>query len=102
MAKRARPKGVKYEEFLFWIGNPSIHYGFGNPDPYKEHLILWATAECLHPGRYKGRQAKVSFHGDPSLAVDDRSRPEAIPAAPKAIGSIRASQGPADAGQKAI
>jgi hypothetical protein len=95
MAKRARPKGVKYEEFLFWLGNSSIHYGFGfqrqawNPDPYKENLILWATGDCLHPGRCKGRQAKVSFHADHSLVVEDRPLPQAIPAMPKAIGSIR-------------
>ena len=82
----------QHEQFVFKIGTPSWAYSFAlqhdrrDPDPYWEHQSLELPAQCLHPDRFKGREAKVRVMGNRNLARADRRQSGETP--PHGVGFI--------------
>jgi hypothetical protein len=80
------------EQFVFEVGTPSWAYHFSlqhdrrDPDPYWEHQSLEFPAQCLHPDRFKGREARVRLLGSRDLAARDRGRSREK--APNGVGFI--------------
>lgn len=92
MAKRSKAAPPTHEEFVFEIGQVSVHYGFSvehrrdSLDPYSEHLSLTFEAICLYPDRFVGRMATVTMLGQRKLVEEDRARqPDS---APRGVGSM--------------
>lgn len=82
----------QHEQFVFEVGPASWVYHFSiqpdrhDPDPYWEHQSLEFPAQCLHPDRFKGREAKVRVMGSRDIAGRDRGRRPDKP--PNGVGFI--------------
>ena len=82
----------QHEQFVFEVGPPSWAYSFSlqhdrqDPDPFWEHQSLEFPAQCLHPDRFKGREAKVRIMGSRDLAGRDRRQGRDKP--PNGVGFI--------------
>ena len=96
MAKRSKAAPPTHEEFVFEVGQASVHYGFSlehrrdSLDPYSEHLSLTFDATCLYPDRFAGRVAKVNVLGHRKLVEDDRARQPDW--APRGLGGMEADK----------
>jgi hypothetical protein len=96
MAKRPKAAPPTHEEFVFKVGQASVHYGFSlehrrdSLDPYSEHLSLTFEATCLYPDRFAGRVAKVNVLGQRRLVEEGRTRQPDW--APRAVGSMDADK----------
>ena len=77
--KTASPP-VKHDEFVFWVREPSIRYGFAiqhmrdETDPYNERLSLNFVVECLAPEKFLGRTTRAQFFHDHDLAHGSEHR----------------------------
>ena len=97
----ARPKKApppKYQDFVFHVRAPSVHYSFGIEHdrrrrewrPFDEHHTLDFVTECIWPDRFKAREGKATIYPEPDfldhklLKEDDVRR--------KWIGYVRATK----------
>ncbi len=82
--------GEEHEQFIFQVGSPSWSYHFAvqqdrrELDSYWEHQSLTLAAHCLHPDRFKEREAQVRVIGSRDLAERDRTRGGSKP--PNGVG----------------
>lgn len=82
MAKRTRAAPPAYDEFVFWVQDASTSYAFGlshdrrTDDAFDEGVSVTFVAECIYPGRYKGRLASVRLGEGPDLKALNSRRSE--------------------------
>lgn len=84
MTKRSnKASKPTHEEFVFEVRRPSVSYGFSlqplrhDPDAYWEYPSFEFVASCLHPDRFRGREALGRVSGDRDLMnLDLRRRPQ--------------------------
>lgn len=81
MTKRSfKASKPTHEEFVFEVRRPSVSYGFSlqplrhDPDAYWEYPSFEFVASCLHPDRFRGREALGRVSGDRDLMNLDLRR----------------------------
>lgn len=84
----ARTKSTRreYEEYVFHITAPSVHYSFSieqdrklrELEPFNEHETLQFETECIWPDRFKGRKGTATVWPDPILAEPRKLAPDAV------------------------
>lgn len=94
MPRKPKAPPLRHDEFVFLVRQPSLTYGFRlqhdrhSDDPYYEDQSLSFEVECLHPDRFKGRVAEVTFFADRKLVAGSEHRSRRPEDPPKAVGSI--------------
>jgi hypothetical protein len=71
----ARAAARQYEEFVFWVREPSASYSvhlradIQRDDLIAEHQSLSVVADCIWPARFKGRVASGEVIGCPEISM---------------------------------
>ena len=73
---RSKTARREYEEYVFHITAPSIHYSFSIEhdrklrewEPFNKYESLQFDTECIWPHRFKGRKGTTTIRPEPILA----------------------------------
>lgn len=83
---RSKTARREYEEYVFHITAPSMHYSFSIEhdrklrewEPFNEYESLQFDTECIWPDRFKGRKGTATIRPEPILAEPRKLAPDAL------------------------